>query len=183
MSYESMMNADVDSMTEVQRQILDVSDADVQVLTFTIAGDKYCIDIDPVSEVLWNEHDIAEVPNLPDHVLGISNLRGRSVQIVDPKILLEKPADGTEENIILFEPQAGSDADCAWLVDSVEQVLRVSNDEIDQSVADDQIEGIIERDDELIMWISGDCFNVDLSEVEQERAEMSLEDEQAALDG
>jgi purine-binding chemotaxis protein CheW len=165
MSYESMMNADVDSMTEVQRQILDVSDADVQVLTFTIAGDKYCIDIDPVSEVLWNEHDIASMPNLPDHVLGIANLRGRSVQVVDPKILLEAPSDGEAENIILFEPDTGSESDCAWLVDSVDQVLRVSNDEIDESVADEQIEGIIERDDELIMWVGCDCFDIDLREI------------------
>jgi|AntDeeMinimDraft_5_1070356.scaffolds.fasta_scaffold19590_2 chemotaxis signal transduction protein len=178
MSYESMMNADVESMTEVQRQILDVSDADVQVLTFTIAGDKYCIDIDPVSEVLWNEHDVASMPNLPEHVLGISNLRDRSVQIVDPKILLEEPSEGEEENIILFEAHEDAEADSAWLVDSVEQVLRVSNDEIDESVADEQIEGIIERDDELIMWVSSDCFNVDLREIRTDTAgEVSIDPE------
>ena len=178
MSYESMMNADVDSMTEVQRQILDVSDADVQVLTFTIAGDKYCIDIDPVSEVLWNEHDIASMPNLPEHVLGISNLRGRSVQVVDPKILLEQEAEGDPENIILFEPRDDDEADCAWLVDTVEQVLRVSHDEIDESVADEQIEGIIERDDELIMWVNADCFNIDLQEIQTDTAgEVALDTE------
>ncbi len=158
MSYETVMDADFDSMSEVQRQILEVSDADVQVLTFTIGGDKYCVDIEPVSEVLWNEHDLAQVPNLPDHVVGVANLRGRSVEVVDPKPLLDMDDDGEPENVILFEETDEGERGYAWLVDTVEQVLSISNDEIDETVTDDQLEGIIERNEELIMWVTDDCF-------------------------
>lgn len=168
MSYETVMDADFDEMTEVQRQILEVSDADEQVLTFTIAGDKYCVDIHPVDEVLWNEHDVAQVPNMADHVTGIASLRGRSVAVVDPKRCLGTDDDGVEENIVLFEADADGEAErgYAWLVDSVSQVLNVSHDEIDDAVADDEIRGIIERDEELIVWVTHDCFNEGLADLD-----------------
>lgn len=164
MSYESVMDADFDQMTEVQRQILEVSDADEQVLTFTVGDHKYCVDIEPVSEVLWNEHDMAEVPDMDPHVVGVANLRGRSVRIIDPKIVLDMDSDDEEENLILFEPDEEDDRGYAWLVDTVEQVLSISHDEIDESVADDQLRGLIERDEELIMWVADDCFTADLIE-------------------
>lgn len=168
MSYETVMDADFDEMTEVQRQILEVSDADEQVLTCSIDGNKYCVDIEPVSEVLWNEHDVAEVPNMADQVRGIANLRGRSVAIVDPKQYLGNEASGDEENLILFEPDTAGEnqRDFAWLVESVHQVLNVSHDEIDDSVVDEDIRGIIERDEELLIWVSHDCFNGDRSELD-----------------
>jgi len=158
MSYESVMNADFDDMSAVQRQILEVSDADAQVLTFTIDGQRYCINIEPVSEVLWNEHDIATVPNLADNVLGVANLRGDSVAVVDPKESMVGSIDGEEENLILFESGDDGDRGVAWLVDSVEQVLSISHDEIEEST-DAGIRGLIERDDELIMWVDADYFS------------------------
>lgn len=169
MSYETVMDADFDSMSEVQRQILEVSDADVQVLTFTVGGDKYCVDIAPVSEVLWNEHDLAQVPNMAESVRGVANLRGRSVEVIDVREAVEIDDDGPEENLILFEETENDDVrDYAWLVDTVEQVLSISNDEIDESVADDELHGIIERDEELIMWVTEDCFNGDSPAVEDD---------------
>lgn len=152
------MDADFDQLTAVQRQILDVSDADVQVLTFSVGDQKYCVDVDPVSEVLWNEHDLAQVPNMATYVRGISNLRGRSVEVIDPKCVLNVESEGPEENVILFEPTDEDECDFAWLVDTVEQVLSISYDEVDESVADDRICGIIERDEELLTWLTDDCF-------------------------
>lgn len=159
MSYESLMDGEFDELSAVQRQILDVSDADVQVLTFTIGGQKYCVDVDPVSEVLWNEHDLAQVPDMASFVRGISNVRGRSVEVIDPKHILDVEADGPEENVILFEPTPEGDSDFAWLVDTVEQVLSISYDEVDESIGDDHIRGIIERDGELVTWFTHDCFS------------------------
>lgn len=80
------------------------------------------------------------------------------MEVVDPKVLLGSSRTGDEENIILFEPSPDGERGYAWLVDTVEQVLSISNDEIDESVADDEIRAIIERDDELIMWVTDDCF-------------------------
>lgn len=168
MSYELMMDLDMEDMTEVQRQILEVSDADAQVLTFTIAGDKYCVDIDPVSEVLWNEYEMAQVPDMDDHVAGVSNLRGRSVEVIDPKHVLELDEQGAEENLILFEPTDDDERGFAWLVDTVEQVLSISEDEIDESVSDDQLRGLIERDEELIMWLTAECFHGDVMDADIE---------------
>lgn len=159
MSYQSSVTADTDEMTEVQRQILDVSQADAQVLTFTVGAEKYCVDIDTISEVLWNEHELARVPEMDDHVVGVANLRGRSVAVIDPGRVLDRVAEEDRENLVLFEPQDEDEQGYAWLVDTVEQVLSISSDDIDDSVADDKLRGIIERNDELIMWVTEDCFN------------------------
>lgn len=159
MSYQSGVTADTEEMTEVQRQILDVSQADAQVLTFTVGEEKYCVDIDTISEVLWNEHELARVPDMDDHVVGVANLRGRSVAVIDPTLVLDRGRGGSQENIVLFEPQGEDEQGYAWLVDTVEQVLSISSNDIDDSVADDKLQGIIERNDELIMWVTDDCFN------------------------
>jgi chemotaxis signal transduction protein len=53
-----------------------------QYLTFMLAGEEYGVDILRVQEIKgWDK--VTRIPNTPDFVLGVINLRGAVVPIID----------------------------------------------------------------------------------------------------
>ena len=63
------------------------NDAVVQWVTFRLADETYGINVMQVQEVL-RVSEIAPVPGAPHYVLGIINLRGNVVTVVDTRIRL-----------------------------------------------------------------------------------------------
>jgi purine-binding chemotaxis protein CheW len=85
------------------------------------------------------------------------DLRGRTTSIVNPKSLLNIREDTESKRIVIFDSEEfADDAAIGWVVDEVYQVVRVSMTEVEQPPLDndESIEGIIKRDDELVIWIS-----------------------------
>ncbi|SFR43805.1 chemotaxis protein CheW [Halogeometricum limi] len=129
---------------------------EIQVLEFKLGGETYCVDIEYVSEIV-DKGSLTAVPNAPDYVDGVMDLRGRTTSIVNPKALLNVDSEGESKRIVIFDANKfEDDAAIGWLVDEVYQVVRVSMDEIEQPPLekDDSIEGVIKRDGELVIWIS-----------------------------
>jgi len=76
---------------------------DMKVLTFVLAGEEYCVDIVHVQEIKGWE-DAKPLPNTPDFVKGVIELRGTIVPIVDlrARFGLEPTVYGpTTVNIVL----------------------------------------------------------------------------------
>ncbi|MDR1060773.1 MAG: chemotaxis protein CheW [Clostridiales bacterium] len=65
---------------------------DCQVLLFKIRGDDYGLDISKVSSVLRNDARVTRVPGTAPHVLGVINLRGEILPIVDMRLRLAADA-------------------------------------------------------------------------------------------
>ena len=62
-----------------------------QFLTFFMADEEYGVDILTVQEIRsWEE--ITEIPNSPDFVKGVINLRGTIVPIIDLRLRFGLPA-------------------------------------------------------------------------------------------
>ena len=135
----------------------DASAEQMQVLEFELGGERYCVDIDYVSEIV-DRGSVTEVPNAPEYVEGVMDLRGRTTSIVNPKTLLNVENDEEEAGrIVIFDASKFEDeAAVGWLVDEVFQVIRVSMDDVEAPPMErgDFIEGIVRRDDELVVWIS-----------------------------
>jgi purine-binding chemotaxis protein CheW len=56
-----------------------------QLLTFILAGEEYGVDILRVQEIKgWDS--VTPIPNTPKHILGVINLRGMIVPIVDLRL-------------------------------------------------------------------------------------------------
>jgi purine-binding chemotaxis protein CheW len=56
-----------------------------QLLTFILAGEEYGVDILRVQEIKgWDS--VTAIPNTPKHILGVINLRGMIVPIVDLRL-------------------------------------------------------------------------------------------------
>ncbi len=130
--------------------------SEVQVLEFKLGSERYCVDIDFVSEIV-DKGSLTRVPNAPHYVDGVMDLRGRTTSIINPKSLLSIDERTESKRIVIFDPGKFEDeAAVGWVVDEVYQVIRVSMDDVEDSPLDDDgpIEGIIKREDGLIMWIS-----------------------------
>jgi len=129
-----------------------------QWVTFMLDGEKYGINVMQVREVL-RDIEIAPVPGAPDYVLGIINLRGNVVTVIDTRSRFGLPTIETNEEsrIIIIE---AADQTLGLLVDSIAEVADIlqSQIEVTPNVGNDEssryIQGVHSRDDELLILVS-----------------------------
>ena len=68
----------------------------VGLLLFRLGEEWYAVRIDDVREI-YNDFVITRIPRLPAHVLGVINVRGEIVSVVDIAALMHVHADGEHE--------------------------------------------------------------------------------------
>ncbi len=132
-------------------------DAMLQWVTFVLAGEKYGVNVMQVQEVL-RYTEIAPVPGAPSYVLGIINLRGRVVTIIDARTRFGLPNTEINDNtrIVVIESETHV---VGMLVDSVAEVvyLRMSEIETAPNIGTDDsakfIQGVCHKNDELLILI------------------------------
>ena len=124
------------------------------VLEFTLGANRYCVDIGYVAEIV-NTDQLTAVPNTPDHVEGVMDLRGETTKIVNLRTVFGENDDGEVlgNRIIVFKRKRGSNERIGWLADEVYQVQEVWTDAVDTSVDGEGIAGVIRREDEFVFWI------------------------------
>ncbi len=109
-----------------------VGDGTEQYLTFMLAGEEYGVDILRVQEIKgWDS--VTPVPNMPKYILGVINLRGTIVPIVDLRLRfsMEKiPYGATTVIIVLKVMHANGSRVMGIVVDGVSDVYNVPGDEI-----------------------------------------------------
>lgn len=135
-------------------------DAVLQWVTFKLDNETYGINVMQVQEVL-RYTDIAPVPGAPHYVLGIINLRGNVVTVIDTRsrfgLQSAEVDDSTRIVIIEAEKQV-----IGILVDSVAEVVYLRRSEIDNApnVGTEEsakfIQGVSNRDNELLILVDLD---------------------------
>ncbi|MFK5984484.1 MAG: chemotaxis protein CheW [Pseudomonadota bacterium] len=108
---------------------VEVIEAMTQWVTYMLDGEKYGIDVMLVKEVLRNI-EIAPVPGAPDYILGIINLRGNVVTVIDTRTrfgLASKEIDGNSR-VIVIETE---DQSVGILVDAIAEVADIPKSEIE----------------------------------------------------
>jgi purine-binding chemotaxis protein CheW len=103
-----------------------------QILTFVLAAEHYGVDILRVQEIRgWSS--ITKIPHAPSHVLGVLNLRGSIVPIVDlrMKFALERAEyTPTTVTIVLSIATASGPRNVGVVVDAVSDVKDVNRTEV-----------------------------------------------------
>lgn len=103
-----------------------------QFLTFLIAGEEYGIDILNVQEIKgWGP--VTRIPNTDDYVLGVINLRGTVVPIVDMRrrFGMNHASFGPTTVVIVVKlSQHGVDRRVGLVVDAVSEVYQFADDAI-----------------------------------------------------
>lgn len=135
----------------------EANDSIIQLVTFHLDGEIYGIDVMQIQEVL-RVTEIAPVPGAPPYVLGIFNLRGNVVTVIDTRGRFSLPpgeiTDSTRIVIIESEKQV-----VGILVDGVAEVVELNTDSIDPApnVGDDEssryIQGVATLDDKLLIVV------------------------------
>jgi len=133
------------------------NDEVLQWVTFKLDSETYGINVMQVQEVL-RYSEIAPVPGAPSYVLGIINLRGNVVTVIDTRQRFGlEPADISDNTrIVIIEAEKQV---IGILVDSVAEVVYLKNSEIDEApnVGNDDsarfIQGVSNREGELLILV------------------------------
>ena len=76
----------------------------VQHVDFHVDGTRYALPLSEVSQVVLQPEGLVRVPRAPAPVLGVVNLRGRVVTVVDLALLLDLPRPAQpQRKLILLE--------------------------------------------------------------------------------
>lgn len=123
------MNAVV--QTSQENEVEENHDAD-QYLTFMLAGEEYGVDILSVQEIKgWDS--VTPMPNTPEYILGIINLRGTIVPIMDlrKRFTLDAMEFGPTTVVIVVKVEVNDQMrTMGMVVDAVSEVYNVSNHEM-----------------------------------------------------
>ncbi|SBS28750.1 Chemotaxis protein CheW [Marinomonas aquimarina] len=129
----------------------------LQYLTFKLLDETYGINVMQIKEVL-RYSEIAPVPGAQSYVLGIVNLRGNVVTVIDTRVRFSLPeCTITDDTRIIIIEHDGEQI--GMLVDAVQEVFYLYQGEIEQSpsVGNDEalmfIQGVYQKDEELVILL------------------------------
>jgi purine-binding chemotaxis protein CheW len=106
-----------------------LSEEGSKYLTFTIGKVCYGLDIRTVTEIIGLQ-GITPIPDVPDYVRGVINLRGKVIPVMDvrARFKLETQKYHDRTCIIVIEVD---DASVGLVVDAVSEVLSIPDDDIE----------------------------------------------------
>ena len=135
-----------------------------QYLTFLLAGEEYGVDILRVQEIKgWDS--VTMIPNTPDYIKGVINLRGTIVPIVDlrARFSLETIPYGITTVVIVLRVNSDNGSRIMGIVvDAVSEVYNISEDalkqapDFGQAISTDFVMGLGTVDDKMIIVLDID---------------------------
>ena len=116
--------AETGGLNQMQR----ITDREEKYVTFYMDSEEYALPVSDVREII-RAGDTTEVPNTSEHIMGVINLRGKVLSVIDLKKMLSlgKTKTNKDSRIIIVETGIGIKG---LLVDRVYQVLNVLPDQI-----------------------------------------------------
>jgi len=95
----------------------------LQLVSFMIGKEEYGVDILLVQEII-RMLQVTKVPNAPDFVDGVINLRGRIIPVIDLrcKLGIERKEHDKNTRIVVVEVSGKT---VGFIVDAVTEVLRI----------------------------------------------------------
>lgn len=137
-----------------------------QVLTFALGAEIYGVDILRVKEIRgWSP--VTRIPQSPASVLGVLNLRGAIVPIIDLRVRFAMKSvefNAVTVVIVLSLHTDQGQRECGIVVDSVRDVVDILADSIRPAPsmaardASDFIEGIATIDEQMVILFNADCL-------------------------
>lgn len=128
-----------------------------QIVTFKLAAEEYGVDITKVQEIILLG-DITRVPEVPEFIEGVINLRGNVIPIVDlRKRFRLKQIDRNEETRIIVVNVKSKVI--GIVVDAVNEVLRIGQSEIEpppatiSGVGKEYLKGLVKLDKRLLILL------------------------------
>ena len=131
-----------------------------QIVSFRLANEEYGLDIMGVQEIILMG-EITEIPEVPEFIRGLINLRGKVIPIVDlRKRFLLEACETTEHTRIVVVNASGSTL--GIVVDAVNEVLRIEPSQIEPpptslvGVEQAYIKGLVKMADKIMILLNLD---------------------------
>jgi len=147
---------------------------DYKMVTFSLAGKDYGIDIMKVKEIS-KANRFTHVPNAAPYVRGVYNLRGDIISIIDLRIMFNIPAQKQEnqslENMIILRLENYL---VGVIVDSIDKVVGINSEEIQPphpifgDINIKFIKGVVENEDRLYLILDVERIFGDNEDEKQE---------------
>jgi len=97
-------------------------------LTFSLGNESYGIEIKYVTEIIGIQ-TITEIPELPEYVKGVINLRGKIIPVMDVRLRFKKEAKEYNDRTCVIVIDI-NDISIGLIVDSVSEVLTIPEEDI-----------------------------------------------------
>jgi purine-binding chemotaxis protein CheW len=146
----------------------------IQLVSFMLADEEYGVEVLKVREII-RMPTITKMPNVPQHVEGIINLRGKVIPIISMRRRFNlMDNENTSQTRIIIMDVAGSLT--GFIVDAVSEVIRIHSSEIQPppsmahsgGIGQEFITGVFNHADRLLI-----IMDVDLMFSEDERDSFS----------
>jgi purine-binding chemotaxis protein CheW len=138
-----------------------------QYLSFTLGGEDYGVDILRVQEIRgWEE--LRPLPDTPEYVKGVLDLRGTIVPIIDLRIRMNMTNVEYHPTTVIIVlsvmSEGGHSQQVGAVVDAVSDVLDVKADEIKKApsiaskINDRYLRGMVSRDERMVVLLDVDLL-------------------------
>ncbi|MBE0495114.1 MAG: purine-binding chemotaxis protein CheW [Campylobacterales bacterium] len=101
----------------------------IQLVGFIVSDEEYAIPMLNIQEII-KPIEYTRVPSVPDYVLGVFNLRGNVIPLIDlrKKFNLDASKQGEESRYIVMK---GENNIAGFVIDRLTEAIRIRQDRID----------------------------------------------------
>ena len=154
-----------EAQTQISENILQDIDGLDQYLTFMLADEEYGIDILRVQEIKgWDR--VTPMPNMPDYILGVINLRGTVVPIVDLRKHFELESVPFDKTTVVIVVRVGNEDEgertMGIVVDAVSEVHNIAKTDLKPApdfggaCDTESITGLVTEGDKMLIMLDID---------------------------
>jgi purine-binding chemotaxis protein CheW len=108
---------------KIQRGVKAQMEELLQLVSFTIGQEEFGLDIQSIQEIN-RMVEITRVPNSPEFVIGVINLRGKVIPIIDLRKRFGFPPKESDKNTRIIVVELGNMV-VGFVVDTVREVIRI----------------------------------------------------------
>ena len=145
----------------------------IQLVNFLVDNEEYGVEVLKVREII-RMTDVTRVPNAPDFVDGVFNLRGKVIPIISLRKRLSLPLVAYDSNTRIIVIDLDNEL-TGIIADSVAEVIRITSEDIQpapEGTAQDNngslFSGLVNRGDRLLILLSLDmllnCYKAKLTD-------------------
>ncbi len=98
-------------------------------LTFNLAKEGYGLEIRHVTEIIGIQ-PVTRIPDMPEHVIGVLNLRGKVIPIIDVRLRFRMPQRDYDDRTCIIVVNV-NDNSVGLVVDKVSEVVDIPKDQIE----------------------------------------------------
>lgn len=156
----------------------------LQLVSFRVGEEEFGLDILRVQEIIRSQQ-LTRVPNLPDFIEGVINLRGKVIPVIGlrKRLGLHKTDTDKKTRIVVVDVKGQI---LGFVVDSVSEVLRIHTDTVEPTprlgkIERDYIFGVGKLDTRLLLLLDLDRLMSDTEQADAEHVGLPMPPPEQAI--